>query len=513
MRYGATRAAAAVWAAAAIFGGGAFRCALAACVYCDDAHNVTMVPDYPANATIARATAATSGFVVRVVVRMVNITDAEGPGPNYKCYLRWGAKPSWSPQYADLELSYERETTPSDTPAGATGLPWSVEGDVWSVNVREGSDFVADMLHGDPRPQGAEITAYCRFLSGPYYSTDSQRWWWVGLGGKNFNLLVNDPPVCGDGVLDAATEQCDNALDPNCDNCTCTLGAYRPLLGLCSLCGNGRLDAGEQCDGGLGCTLNCTCGSVGTTTWVPQAVAGLNCTTCGNKRVDTGEQCDGGDLCTASCACQPDTYPNTDGPGCLKRPSGDISNGAILGAIAGGVGGALLATLFGIAIVLWTVRKAPGVQPKLSSPVKLRDCQRSSCSMLPTSQGSPGSCSSQPVIAIGVGSGTSSGCNGISGTTILYDAAGNPMPVIIVGKAPPPVVTPLSPPQLPSIGSIGTIGGSPFNIGYVPPPPTEPDLIASSDVPSALPPVPGMGTERPPVIEAPQSSTLFSTAE
>jgi hypothetical protein len=46
-------------------------------------------------------------------------------------------------------------------------------------------------------------------------------------------------------------------------NCTCDLkSGYRPTkppaIG-CTKCGNGLIDDGEECDGGLGCDNNCHC--------------------------------------------------------------------------------------------------------------------------------------------------------------------------------------------------------------------------------------------------------------
>jgi hypothetical protein len=46
-------------------------------------------------------------------------------------------------------------------------------------------------------------------------------------------------------------------------NCTCDLkSGYRPTkppaIG-CTKCGNGRIDDGEECDGGIGCDNDCHC--------------------------------------------------------------------------------------------------------------------------------------------------------------------------------------------------------------------------------------------------------------
>ena len=72
-----------------------------------------------------------------------------------------------------------------------------------------------------------------------------------------------------------------------------------------SVCGNGNLDAGEECDGGLGCT-DCLCD----TDFEPTAPPSLDCQPiCGNGGVDPGEECDGMDdtacpgACLSDCTC------------------------------------------------------------------------------------------------------------------------------------------------------------------------------------------------------------------
>jgi len=86
-------------------------------------------------------------------------------------------------------------------------------------------------------------------------------------------------PRCGDGHLDAG-EECDDGNLVNDDGCTNT----------CKLpvCGDGIVQAGEQCDDGNavnndGCTNTCR---------LPA---------CGDGIVQAGEQCDGADLAGQSC--------------------------------------------------------------------------------------------------------------------------------------------------------------------------------------------------------------------
>jgi cysteine-rich repeat protein len=89
--------------------------------------------------------------------------------------------------------------------------------------------------------------------------------------------------LCGNGHVDPG-EQCDDGNNENGDGCSSSCQRE---------CGNGQLDPGEQCDDGNkingdGCDNNCK-------------VSG-----CGNGVVDPGEQCDdgntvSGDGCSATC--------------------------------------------------------------------------------------------------------------------------------------------------------------------------------------------------------------------
>ncbi len=105
------------------------------------------------------------------------------------------------------------------------------------------------------------------------------------------------PPSCGDGDVDAG-EQCDDGNPMNGDGCTagCT---HEPAPS----CGDGHLDAGEHCDDGNttagdGCSATCT---------VEPAPPPAPC--CGDGHVDAGEQCDdgnttAGDGCSATCTVE-----------------------------------------------------------------------------------------------------------------------------------------------------------------------------------------------------------------
>ena len=92
------------------------------------------------------------------------------------------------------------------------------------------------------------------------------------------------PGTCGDGVLNAG-EQCDDANTAGGDGCSAS----------CQLevCGNGVVDVGELCDDG---------NTVGGDGWS----AACQTEICGNAVLDPGEQCDdgntaGGDGCSAIC--------------------------------------------------------------------------------------------------------------------------------------------------------------------------------------------------------------------
>lgn len=123
--------------------------------------------------------------------------------------------------------------------------------------------------------------------------------------------LVELPPACGDGRVDLASEACDPAAaGPNngdrCDPFTC-----RPVSELG--CGNGKIEAGEECDttdfanktcpsgkGFLSCTDECKLDE-------------STCDPCGNGRVDVdaGEECEqrSGQLVMPKQCSELNSYP------------------------------------------------------------------------------------------------------------------------------------------------------------------------------------------------------------
>jgi len=107
-------------------------------------------------------------------------------------------------------------------------------------------------------------------------------------------------PVCGDGKVDAG-EQCDDGNTAAGDGCSATCTTEAPA----AACGDGKVDTGEQCDDGNtaagdGCSATCT-----TEAPAPK---------CGDGKVDAGEQCDdgntaAGDGCSATCTTEAPTGP------------------------------------------------------------------------------------------------------------------------------------------------------------------------------------------------------------
>ncbi|MFH2007752.1 MAG: DUF4215 domain-containing protein [bacterium] len=108
-------------------------------------------------------------------------------------------------------------------------------------------------------------------------------------GTGNDNQLNNNTVslTCGNGVIEAG-EQCDDGNVEDCDGCspTCQIET-----GGC--CGNGVLEPGEECDDGNN-TAGDGCDEI------------CRLEICGNSRLDTGEDCDdgnttGGDGCNQVC--------------------------------------------------------------------------------------------------------------------------------------------------------------------------------------------------------------------
>jgi cysteine-rich repeat protein len=131
----------------------------------------------------------------------------------------------------------------------------------------------------------------------------------------NFKVRVvvvappDDEPCCGDGHLDAG-EQCDDGNTTNGDGCSATCTTETPPPdNECPYCGDGQVDSPEQCDDGNttsgdGCSATCT--------------IELAPPCCGNGTLDAGEQCDddnlvSGDGCSATCTIEVSTPPGDHG--------------------------------------------------------------------------------------------------------------------------------------------------------------------------------------------------------
>lgn len=123
--------------------------------------------------------------------------------------------------------------------------------------------------------------------SGTYYYFNLA----AGQDKTNINFLNHQEEVpvsvCGNGKLESG-EECDDGNKTNGDGCSCSCKKEAPV------CGNGRVEDKEECDDGNtanndGCTNTCKKEPV-----------------CGNGKLESGEDCDddntiNGDGCSSSC--------------------------------------------------------------------------------------------------------------------------------------------------------------------------------------------------------------------
>jgi len=131
------------------------------------------------------------------------------------------------------------------------------------------------------------------------------------------------PSVCGNGTVEA-TEQCDDGGICTSDSSACTIGGPAcPGAGTCALrigdgcntwcmyeeCGNGLIDVGEDCDPPNGQTCDSFCKHI-------------RLDTCGNNQLDTGEQCDDGNLASYD-TCSPVCSTTVCGNLVVDDPSED----------------------------------------------------------------------------------------------------------------------------------------------------------------------------------------------
>ena len=174
----------------------------------------------------------------------------------------------------------------------------------------------------------------------------------LGLSSKNNveekKQSENILSVCGDGILDAG-EQCDDGNITNGDGCSsaCTIQPGFTCVGspsICtSTCGDGIIGGSEQCDDGNivngdGCSSTCTVQSGFYCAGSP-SVCG---TACGDGIVVGTEQCDDGNLNNGdgcSNTCQFEIPPNDECVGAiiLGGTSGNIAGQNITATISTGV--------------------------------------------------------------------------------------------------------------------------------------------------------------------------------
>src|SRR5262245_10767355 len=110
---------------------------------------------------------------------------------------------------------------------------------------------------------------------------------------------------CGDGVVNDDREECDDQNTADGDGCSSTCQSE-----ISPGCGDGQLEAGEDCDGTnlggqdcntlgqgfIGGTLACDACQFDTSDCIPE--------TCGNNSIEAGEDCDGINLNGESCFTQ-----------------------------------------------------------------------------------------------------------------------------------------------------------------------------------------------------------------
>jgi len=150
-------------------------------------------------------------------------------------------------------------------------------------------------------------------------------------------------PVCGDGIVNQADEECDDGNTLPGDGCT---GVCKkepntdcpPTGGACTStikCGDGVRSPGEACDDGNtqpndGCAADCQSIDPG---WLCVGTVCSKLVNCGDGRLQSGEACDDGnkkdgDGCSSQCVVE-DGYRCAPHAGCTKVPT--CGNGVVEG--------------------------------------------------------------------------------------------------------------------------------------------------------------------------------------
>jgi fibro-slime domain-containing protein len=156
------------------------------------------------------------------------------------------------------------------------------------------------------------------------------------------SIEVGNPTLCGNGVMDPG-EQCDDGNTNAGDGCSriCQIPAgwsctgWPSICTMAGVCGDSILGASEACDDGNtkagdGCSADCKTVEGGYECRVP----GRPCVAaCGDNMIVGGEQCDDGnktdgDGCSAVCQVEP-------GATCPKTTSGAPAPGKCMGTVCG----------------------------------------------------------------------------------------------------------------------------------------------------------------------------------
>lgn len=186
--------------------------------------------------------------------------------------------------------------SPLSTAAGS--LAW--EGDVsWTFITKEETCLV-DRVEVEPADVTVNYVGATQLFSAvPYGSPD-------GCSATGQRLLATDstwlPWTSSDenvaSLLEEGNIQMSYELPAGCSASCLNEGSVTPV----AVCGNGTIDPGEDCDGGVGCSTSCL--KEGSTT------------TCGNNTPNDGEECDdgntvNGDGCSSLCLNEGASSPNS----------------------------------------------------------------------------------------------------------------------------------------------------------------------------------------------------------